>query len=110
MSTIQANFMSAPRYLCSDLVTLRIGAVESTVNLEEIGRDGAAIESEDAIVEGEKAELRCGPVFFSGKVTQVERHEFGWRAEIEFSPLTPWSAEQFRPQHMLDRPSESGNS
>jgi hypothetical protein len=99
--------MNAPRYLCSDLVTLRIGAEESTVNLEEIGKDGATIESEDAIVDGTKVELRCGSVFFSGKVIQVERHEFGWRVEIEFSPLTPWSMEQFRPQHMLDQPSES---
>ena len=98
--------MSAPRYLCSDLVTLRIGAVESTVNLEEIGQDGAAIESEDPIVDGVRVEVRCGSVFFSGKVVQVEQHEFGWRAEIEFSPLTPWSPEQFRPQHMLDQPRE----
>ena len=98
--------MSAPRYLCSDLVTLRLGAAESTVNLEEIGRDSAAIESEDAITHGAKVEIRCGSVFFSGKVTQVEQHEFGWRAEIEFSPLTPWSPEMFRPQHMLDQPSE----
>jgi len=95
--------MNAPRYLCSDLVTLRIGAAESTVNLEEIGRTGAAIESEDPIVDGVKVEVRCGSVFFCGKVTQVERHEFGWRVEIEFSPLTPWSPEQFRPLHMLDR-------
>jgi hypothetical protein len=101
--------MSAPRYLCSDLVTLRIGAAESTVNLEEIGRDGAAIESEDPIVDGVKVEVRCGAVFFSGKVTEVERHEFGWRAEIEFSPLTPWSPEQFRPRHMLDQPREIEN-
>ncbi len=98
--------MSAPRYLCSDLVTLQTGGAESTVNLEEIGRDGAVIESEDAIVDGVRVEVRCGSVFFSGKVTQVEQHEFGWRAEIEFSPLTPWSPEQFRPQHMLDQPSE----
>ncbi len=98
--------MSAPRYLCSDLVTLRIGAAESTVNLEEIGRDGAAIESEDPIVDGVNVEIRCGAVSFSGKVIQVEQHEFGWRAEIEFSPLTPWSAEQFKPQHMLDQRGE----
>ncbi len=98
--------MSAPRYLCSDLVTLRIGAAESIVNLEEIGRDGAAIESEDAVADGAKVEIRCGSVFFVGRVSQVEQHEFGWRAEIEFSPLTPWSPERFRPLHMLDQPRE----
>ena len=84
---------------------MRIGAAESTVNLEEIGRDGAAIESEDPVADGVGVEVRCGSVFYSGKVTSVEQHEFGWRAEIEFSPLTPWSLEQFRPRHMLDQPS-----
>jgi hypothetical protein len=98
--------MSAPRFLCSDLVTLRIGTAESTVNLEEIGQDGAAIESEDPIVDGVRVEVRCGSVFYFGKVNQVEQHEFGWRVEIEFSPLTPWSPEQYRPQHMLDQPRE----
>jgi hypothetical protein len=98
--------VNAPRYLCSDLVTLRIGAAESIVNLEEIGRDGAAIESEDPIVDGVRVEIRCGSVFFSGQVTPVGRHEFGWRVEIEFSPLTPWNPEHFRPRHMLDQPRE----
>jgi hypothetical protein len=98
--------MNGSRYLCSHLVTLRIGSTESTVNLEEIGRDGAAIESEDPIMDDARVEVRCGSVFFSGKVAKVEQHEFGWRAEIEFSPLTPWSPEQFRPLHMLDQSRE----
>jgi hypothetical protein len=97
-----AGLMSAQRYLCSELVTLKMNSVDSTVNLEEIWQDGAAFESEDQIGEGVRVELRCGSAFFAGKVTQVERHEFGWRVEVEFSPLTPWNPEQFRPQHMLD--------
>ncbi|MGA2713674.1 MAG: hypothetical protein ABSG41_11270 [Bryobacteraceae bacterium] len=94
--------MTPRRYLCSDLVALRMNSADSIVHLEEIWRDGATFEAEEPVVDGVRVELRCGPAVFSGKVTQVERHEFGWRAEVEFSPLTPWSPEQFRPQHMLD--------
>lgn len=94
--------MSTQRYLCSELVALRINSADSTVNLEEIWHEGAAFESDEPVAEGVPVELRCGPAFFSGKVTLVEPHEFGWRVEVEFSPLTPWNPEQFRPQHMLD--------
>ena len=97
-----AGLMGAKRYLCSELVALKVNAVDTTVNLEEIWQDGATFESEDPVVEGVLVELRCGSAFFAGKVTQIERHEFGWRVEMEFSPLTPWNPVQFRPQHMLD--------
>jgi len=33
---------------------------------------------------------------------QVEQHEFGWRFEVEFSPMTPWDPAQFQPEHLLD--------
>jgi hypothetical protein len=79
-----------------------MNSADSTVHLEEIWQDGATFESEEPVVDGVQVELRCGPAVFSGKVTKVDRHEFGWRAEVEFSPLTPWSPERFRPQHMLD--------
>jgi hypothetical protein len=104
-----AGLMGAKRYLCSELVALRVNSADSIVNLEEIWREGAAFDSDDPIVGGESVELRCGAAFFAGKVTQVERHEFGWRVEVEFSPLTPWNPEQFRPQHLLgaSSPNES---
>jgi hypothetical protein len=97
-----ADFMKPRRYLCSELVVLKMNSADSIVNLEEIWRDGAAFESEDPVLDGVEIELRCGPAFFVGKVILAEQHEFGWRVEVEFSPLTPWSPEQFRPQHMLD--------
>jgi hypothetical protein len=94
--------MGARRYLCSELVALKVNSVDTTVNLEEIWQDGASFESEDPVVGGVLVELRCGSAFFAGKVTQIEPHEFGCRVEVEFSPLTPWNPELFRPQHMLD--------
>ena len=94
--------MKARRYLCSELVALRMNSADSIVNLEEIWRDGAAFESEEPVIDGAQVELRCGRVVFAGKVILAEQHEFGWRVEVEFSPLTPWNPAQFQPQHMLD--------
>ena len=94
--------MGAKRYLCSELAALKVNSVDTTVNLEEIWQDGAAFDSEDPVVEGVLVELRCSSAFFAGKVTRIERHEFGWRVEVEFSPLTPWDPEKFRPRHLLD--------
>jgi hypothetical protein len=94
--------MKPRRYLCSELVVLKMNSADSTVNLEEIWRDGAAFESETPVLEGVEVELRCGPALFAGKVVRAEQYEFGWRVEVEFSPSTPWSPEQFRPRHMLD--------
>jgi hypothetical protein len=94
--------MNAPHYLCSELVTLRIKSTASIVNLEEIWREGAILESEDAVEDGVAVGMQCGNVLFAGRVMQVERHELGWRIEVEFSPETHWSQERFQPQHMLD--------
>ena len=94
--------MSAPRYLCSELVPLRVGAAEKMVNLEEIWELGAVFEAEEPVKQGARVELRAGGVLFAGKVTRVDPHEFGWRFEVEFSPLTPWSVERFLPKHLLD--------
>src|ERR1700742_606389 len=94
--------MDAPRYLCSELVILKRGARETVVNLEEIWISGAVVESEEPLETGESVQIRAGTVRLSGTVSAVEQHEFGWRSEIQFSPLTPWRIDAFRPQHLLD--------
>ena len=93
--------MSAQRYLCSDLVTLRLSAADFVVNLEEIWRNGAVVESEVEVQEGAAVEIRAGAVLFAGRIVHVESHEFGWRLEVTFSPLTPWNLETYQPRHML---------
>jgi hypothetical protein len=86
-------------------VALRNNSGANTVvNLEEIWKTGAVLESEEPVEKGARVEIRCEAVFFSGDVTQVETHEFGWRFEMEFSPMTQWSLERFRPAHLLDFP------
>lgn len=72
------------------------------MNLEEICRTGATLESDEPVPAGVRAEMRTQGVQFHGTVTEVEEHDFGWRIELEFSPLTPWSVENFRPRHLLD--------
>jgi hypothetical protein len=94
--------MNPRRYHCSHLVTLRNNSTESAVNLEEIWTEGAVLESEEEIKEGARVEILCDAACFSGRIGLVERHEFGWRFEVEFSPLTPWNPERFRPQHLID--------
>ena len=90
------------RFLCSHLVALSWSGGEVVANLEEIWENGAVLDCEREIPLGVLAELRPGGVFFAGWVRSVEHHEFGWRVEMELSPLTPWGAEQFRPAHLLD--------
>jgi len=89
------------RYLCSELVPLRVNSREFFVNLEEIWQSGAVLESEEPVPEGARFEIRHDAVFFAGEVIRVERHQFGWRIEVRFSPLTFWNPEEFRPLHML---------
>ncbi len=92
------------RYLCSDLVVLKTKDGESIVNLEEISASSAVFESEKPVESGLKLELQGGESRFQGFATLVEHHEFGWRVEMDFSPLTPWSPELYMPKHLLGLP------
>lgn len=94
--------MAAPRYLCSQLVRLIAGDREQWVTLEEIWRNGAVLECEEAVPAGVSAGITAPGVVFSGHVAAVEPHEFGWRVEFEFSPLTLWSPDLWLPEHALD--------
>ena len=96
---------NTPRYLCSHLVRLLVfgpRATEQWANLEEIWCSGAVLECEEKIAGGTLVKISAGDVSFSGCVTAVEGHEFGWQVEITFSPLTPWTIERWRPEHALD--------
>lgn len=95
--------MSSARYLCSQLVRLAVSDLpEQWVTLEEIWDDGAILDSESEIVLGSSAMIAADEVSFTGRITAVERYEFGWQAEITFSPLTRWTVERWRPDHAID--------
>jgi hypothetical protein len=90
------------RYLCSQLVTLSWEGGETIANLEEIQAGGGVLESDAELIVGAAVQIVCGTVYFEGEVTKAEGHAFGWRVAVEFSPATPWSMEQFRPEHFFD--------
>ena len=94
--------MDAPRYLCSQLVTMSWNDGAAIVNLEEIRTGGAVLESEMEVPVNSPVEIRCGSVFFAGTLTHSEAHDAGFRIHVEFSPLTLWSIDSFRPEHLLD--------
>ena len=94
--------MSHARYLCSHLVTISWDDGATIANLEEIDATGASLESEVGLQPETVVELRSGAAYFEGKITEAEKHGFGWRICLQFSPLTPWSIERFRPEHLLD--------
>jgi hypothetical protein len=94
--------MAARRYLCSELVFLESEETRVVVNLEEIWAGGAVIECETPVEPGARLRLLAGKHTFWGTVVLVESHEFGCRAELEFSPMTPWKPEEYSPQHLLD--------
>jgi hypothetical protein len=83
-------------------MTLRWGEESRIVNLEEIGRKDAILDTDEPLPESTRVTLHAGNVRFHGTVTLSEKHQFGWRVRIEFSPMTPWSLETFEPEHLLD--------
>jgi hypothetical protein len=98
--------MSSARYLCSQLIRLTVsgtaGVHEQWVNLEEIWDDGAMLECETEVCVGISAMISADGISFSGRITAVDRRQFGWQAEITFSPVTRWSIEKWRPEHAFD--------
>jgi hypothetical protein len=95
--------MSSARYLCSQLVRLAVPDLpEQWVTLEEIWEDGAMLESETEVASGVAAMISTDEVSFTGRITAVDRHEFGWQVEITFSPMTRWTMEKWRPDHAID--------
>jgi len=95
--------MSSARYLCSQLVRLAVpDPPEQWVTLEEIWEDGAMLECESEVDLGASAMISADDVSFTGRITAVDRHEFGWQVEITFSPSTRWTMEKWRPDHAID--------
>ena len=89
--------------MCSQLVRLAVPDVpEQWVTLEEIWDDGAMLECEAEVALGVSALISADDVSFTGRITAVERHEFGWKAEVTFSPMTRWTMEKWRPEHAID--------
>ena len=72
------------------------------MNIEEIWETGVVLESEAEMAVGVAAALAAGDAAFHGRTKEVQKEDFGWRVEMEFSPETPWLPERWRPDHLLD--------
>ena len=97
--------MAAPRYLCSQLITVSSDDLATIANLEGIDETRVLLESEEEIPAGAVIEIRCGNQFYADvTVTRATRHGYGWTVEGELSPLTPWTPAHFRPEHLTDVP------
>jgi hypothetical protein len=98
---MHADESSVKRFLCSDLVVLSIDGQARFVNLEEIWRTGAVVDSEDGAAPAATAELRAGTLALEVVVERVERHEYGYRIELRFVDVE-WTPELFTPAHLTD--------
>jgi len=90
------------RFLCSQLVTLRWSDQSRTVNLEEISRTHAILDSDESLPLNTQTVLVAHGRKLHGTITAADVYEFGWRIRLNFSPLTPWSPDVFVPDHLLD--------
>lgn len=98
---MDADESGVKRFLCSDLVVLSVDGEARLVNLEEIWRTGAVVESEEDAAPGGKAQLRAGGATLEVDIERVERHEYGRRIEIRFTDRE-WTPELFTPAHLTD--------
>lgn len=96
-----------PRYLCSDLVTLRWspeqgGERRETVVLENISVSGACVQAEVPVSEGLEVRLQCGQAVFQGCVRSCYLRDDGYFVGIAFDEGSKWSKAQFQPEHLID--------
>jgi hypothetical protein len=89
------------RFLCSDLVILSIDGQANFVNLEEIWRTGAVVDSEEGAEPAASAQIRAGTMAIGVVVERVERDEYGYRLELRFVDAE-WTPELFTPAHLTD--------
>lgn len=99
---------SEPRFMCSQLVKVRIedaaGAREETANLEDISASGACIQLEAAALEGADIEMICAKCRLKGKVRYCRFAALGYDVGIAFDKQGSWNRKRFVPKHLLEVP------
>jgi len=97
---------SESRFMCADLVTIRIqddaGAREEIANLEDISASGACVQLEAATVAGADIEMVCAKCSLKGKVRYCRFAQTGYDVGIAFDKPGSWNLQRFRPKHLLD--------
>ena len=99
---------SEPRFMCADLVKVRIedaaGAREVMAILEDISPSGACIQLEAAELEGADVEVICATCRLRGRVRYCRAAPLGYDIGIAFEERRSWSRQRFAPKHLLEVP------
>jgi hypothetical protein len=99
---------SEPRFLCADLVKVRIedadGARAVSANLEDISASGACIQLEAAARAGADVEVICGKCRLKGKVAYCRHSALGYDVGVAFNEKGSWNRKRFTPKHLLKMP------
>ena len=105
---ILKNRRSEPRFMCAELVQLRIhhtaGQVEVVTNLEDISDSGACVQLEAAVEAGADVEMICANCQMKGKVRYCRYTEVGYDVGIAFDEARSPKQHFYTPKHMLDVP------
>ncbi len=103
-----AERRSETRFMCSDLVTVRIGDLaesrEMIANLEDISPSGACVQMEAGTQEGTDIEIVCASCSLRGKVRYCRYTELGYDVGIAFDERRTWNKRRFTPKHLLELP------
>jgi len=96
-----------PRMLCADLVDVqwkdKSGHLRKGVaNLEDISLSGACLQFDQPIPLQTDLRISYPKGELSGKVRYCVFREIGYFLGVEFEPGCKWSANHYRPQHLLD--------
>jgi hypothetical protein len=99
---------SEPRFMCADLVQVRIedaaGVRELTANLEDISASGACIQLEVGAQTGAEVELMCKKCRFRGRVSYCRFGALGYDVGVAFNQKRSWNEKRFAPRHLLKMP------
>lgn len=103
------------RSLCADLVDVRwtepAGQVgQGTAVLEDISPSGACLQLESGIPIGAAILWECRDKRFDGEVRYCVFQEIGYLVGVEFRAGSHWSEEDYRPRHLLDPRTVSGQA
>jgi hypothetical protein len=72
------------------------------VNLEDVSRSGACVQTEHPAAKETSIVIRCGDAELAGVVRYCLYRESGYFLGIEFNAACKWSAKHFEPKHLLD--------
>ena len=102
---------SEPRYMCSELVNIRIRHEDQTVqeavaNLEDISPSGACVQLDEAVRLDAEIEIVCSTCRFKGKVRNCRFAGSLYDVGVAFDDPGAWDPSRYEPAHLL--PVETG--